>query len=147
MTPTRRAYTKRNRPAQAGELVGVRLQPEQLSRIDAWRAGQAPSVTRPEAMRALIDQALDGLTGSPPMFDLSEIVFTDRLTTVTATETAPLDPIEIWPEDLRDSFVVAADPSTISRSHEIRSVRKPLPEKPLDSLGPLGPLRPTGRKR
>jgi hypothetical protein len=147
MTPPKRAYTKRNRPAQAGELVGVRLQPAQLARIDAWRMVQAPSMTRPEAMRALIDQALDGLTGSPPMFDLSEIIFTERLTASPAPQTVPADAVEVWPENLQDSFILAADPATISRSHEIKPVRKPLPEKALDSLGPLGPLRPAGRRR
>ncbi len=154
MTTPRRAYIKRNRPAQTGELVGVRLQPEQIARIDAWRAGQPRPMTRPEAMRALIDQSLDGLTRSQSMFDLSEIIFTDRVTASPAPQAAPAAPagepantMEAWPEDLQDSFILAPDPAEISRPREIKPVRKPLPEKQLDLLGPLGPLLPGGKGR
>lgn len=51
---------KRGRPATGlGLSINVRLQPEQLSALDAWIEGQAePRPSRPEAIRQLIDKAL-----------------------------------------------------------------------------------------
>src|ERR1700722_8736141 len=46
------------RSAAAGTLVGVRLQADQLKAIDAWAAKQEPAVTRPEAIRGMIDAML-----------------------------------------------------------------------------------------
>ena len=48
----------RKRSAKTGTLVGVRLQSEQIKAIDAWAAKQAPPVTRPEAIRGMIDAML-----------------------------------------------------------------------------------------
>jgi hypothetical protein len=59
----------RRRSAVTGQLVGVRLQSDQLKAIDAWAAEQAPAVTRPEAIRGLIDAMLHILarnTGDTP---------------------------------------------------------------------------------
>jgi hypothetical protein len=42
-----------------GHPVGVRLHPELLARLDAWIAKQAVPVTRPLAIRLLIERALD----------------------------------------------------------------------------------------
>jgi len=52
---------KRRGPAPTGKgtLVGVRLQPDQLNKLDAWRAGEADKPTRPEAVRRLIAGALE----------------------------------------------------------------------------------------
>jgi hypothetical protein len=38
--------------------VGVRLQAGQIKAIDAWAAQQSPPVTRPEAIRGMIDAML-----------------------------------------------------------------------------------------
>jgi hypothetical protein len=46
------------RSATTGTLVGVRLQPYQLRAIDAWAAEQDPPITRPEAIRGMIDAML-----------------------------------------------------------------------------------------
>jgi hypothetical protein len=46
------------RSATTGTLVGVRLQSDQLRAIDAWAAKQDPPVTRPEAIRGMIDAML-----------------------------------------------------------------------------------------
>jgi hypothetical protein len=46
------------RSAATGTLVGVRLQADQLKAIDAWSAKQEPPVTRPEAIRGMIDAML-----------------------------------------------------------------------------------------
>ena len=53
--------TRRGRPVTTGKgtLIGVRLQPRHLKALDAWIAKQKPSVTRPEAIRALLAEALD----------------------------------------------------------------------------------------
>ena len=48
----------RKRSAVTGTLVGVRLQAAQIKAIDAWAAKQVPLVTRPEAIRGMIDAML-----------------------------------------------------------------------------------------
>ena len=45
-------------PTGKGTLIGVRLQPRQLKTLDAWIAKQKPRLTRPEAIRALLAEAL-----------------------------------------------------------------------------------------
>lgn len=53
---------KRRGPAPTGQgtPVLVRLQPDQLARLDAWIAAQPePAPTRPEAVRRLLAAALD----------------------------------------------------------------------------------------
>lgn len=41
-----------------GTLVGVRLQDDEIKAIDSWARKQEPPVTRPEAMRRLVEMAL-----------------------------------------------------------------------------------------
>jgi hypothetical protein len=48
----------RKRSAKTGMLVGVRLQPELISEIDAWAAERKPPVTRPEAIRGILELGL-----------------------------------------------------------------------------------------
>jgi hypothetical protein len=36
----------------------VRLQPDQLGKLDAWRSAQDDEPSRPEAVRRLLDKAL-----------------------------------------------------------------------------------------
>ena len=151
MTTAKRNYIRVNRPAQAGDLVGVRLQPAQLARINAWRAGQPMPLSRPEAMRLLMDLGLDARSRAPSLLDLSDLIFIDgqdRLSPLQDLHAEPEmtspPPDELWPEDLRDSFIVAAGLPSISSSHEIQTPPKPVPPKPLDRLGPLGPM---GRDR
>jgi hypothetical protein len=48
----------RKRSAETGKLVGVRLQEDQLKAIDKWAAKQYPPVTRPEAIRGLLELGL-----------------------------------------------------------------------------------------
>jgi hypothetical protein len=55
--------TRKPRAAQAGELIGVRLQPDQLAALDRYRAAQEDVPTRPEALRRLAAQALRALEG------------------------------------------------------------------------------------
>lgn len=50
--------TKRKRPPQSGAPVMVRLQPDQLAALDAWIAAQPEPVTRPEAIRRLVEKGL-----------------------------------------------------------------------------------------
>ncbi len=51
---------KRRGPAPTGKgtLIGVRLQPSHLVALDAWIAKQTAPVTRPEAIRALMETIL-----------------------------------------------------------------------------------------
>jgi hypothetical protein len=53
------------RSAATGTLVGVRLQADQLKAIDAWAARQEPPITRPEAIRGMIDAMLHILAKDP----------------------------------------------------------------------------------
>ena len=50
----KRRYVKRERAKQAGTLVGVRLQPDLLRRVDATRGERS----RPETIRELIGLGL-----------------------------------------------------------------------------------------
>jgi hypothetical protein len=50
----------RKRSAETGKLVGVRLQEDQLKAIDKWAAKQDPPVTRPDAIRRLVELGLEG---------------------------------------------------------------------------------------
>jgi hypothetical protein len=63
---------KRRGPAPTGKgtLVGVRLQPSHLVALDAWIADQDTPVTRPEAIRAMMETILHILskdTGEKPV--------------------------------------------------------------------------------
>ena len=55
----------RKRSAVTGMLVGVRLQASHIEAIDAWAAKQEPPVTRPEAIRGMIDAMLHILSQDP----------------------------------------------------------------------------------
>ena len=62
---------KRRGPAPTGKgtLVGVRLQPSQLAALDTWIAKQDAPLTRPEAIRAMMETILHILskdTGEKP---------------------------------------------------------------------------------
>jgi hypothetical protein len=46
------------RSATKGTLVGVRLQAHQLKALDAWIDKQKASLTRPEAIRAMMETIL-----------------------------------------------------------------------------------------
>ena len=47
------------RPATGqGTPIQVRLQPDLLASLDAWREGQDDKPTRPEAVRRLLDKSL-----------------------------------------------------------------------------------------
>jgi hypothetical protein len=52
---------KRRGPAPTGKgtLIGVRLQPRHLKALNAWIAKQKSPVSRPEAIRALLAEALE----------------------------------------------------------------------------------------
>ncbi len=46
------------RSAVKGTLIGVRLQPSHLKALDAWIAKQNVQLTRPEAIRAMMETIL-----------------------------------------------------------------------------------------
>ena len=61
----------RRRPTETGTLIGVRLQPPDLANVDSWAARQNEKLSRPEAMRRLIELGLaSGRT--IPVFRASE---------------------------------------------------------------------------
>jgi hypothetical protein len=52
------AKAARRRSAATGTLVGVRLQDDEIKAIDRWARKQEPPVTRPEAIRRLVELGL-----------------------------------------------------------------------------------------
>jgi hypothetical protein len=46
------------KPTGKGTPIQVRLQPDQLAKVDRWREGQADQPSRPEAIRRLVEKAL-----------------------------------------------------------------------------------------
>jgi hypothetical protein len=58
MTKATGDNTRRKRSPQAGQLIGVRLQPDQLAALDAWMAQQPEPMTRPEAVRRILGSSL-----------------------------------------------------------------------------------------
>ena len=62
MAKSIRVITKkaRGRPVTTGKgtLIGVRLQPSHLKALDAWIAQQDAPLTRPEAIRAMMETIL-----------------------------------------------------------------------------------------
>lgn len=51
----------------------VRLQPDQLGKLDAWREAQDDNPTRPEAIRRLVEAGLGGRAddaGAPTVWDM-----------------------------------------------------------------------------
>jgi len=57
--------TKRGRPKTTGkgELIGVRILPPLLKRLDVWISGQVPRPSRPEAIRRFLERALARSSG------------------------------------------------------------------------------------
>lgn len=39
-------------------MIGVRLQPDQLAALDRWISGQREQLSRPEAIRRLVEKGL-----------------------------------------------------------------------------------------
>jgi hypothetical protein len=52
------AKPARKRSAATGTLVGVRLQDDEIKAIDSWARKQEPPVTRPYAIRQLVELGL-----------------------------------------------------------------------------------------
>lgn len=61
--------TQKPRATETGTLVGVRLQAPQLAALDAWRRNQDDLPTRPEAVRRLLEGAVqpDATAAPDPM--------------------------------------------------------------------------------
>ena len=59
----RRSVTKRKKkreapPAGAGTLIGLRLEPQALARVDRWAASQKDAPSRAQAVRRLLELGL-----------------------------------------------------------------------------------------
>jgi hypothetical protein len=58
MDMANRVYTKRARPDHTGQMIGVRLQPDQIAALDRWIAANGATLTRPAAIRAILEKAI-----------------------------------------------------------------------------------------
>ncbi len=134
MTPGKRSYVRRNRPDQAGLLVGVRLQPDELDALDSWRAARPAGMSRPEAMRALVALALGEASRPGRAMPAVE----EDITPVPAAAVKWRE--EAWGDD--DIFIVEPDDTALSA---LLKPVKPAPPKVADLLGPLGPIRMPSR--
>jgi hypothetical protein len=56
------AKPARKRSSSTGTLVGVRLQADEIKAIDSWARNQEPPVTRPYAIRRLVELGLKAKT-------------------------------------------------------------------------------------
>lgn len=56
---------KLGRPKVDSEEVSVRMQRSMLDRVDEWRANVLDQPNRPEAIRRLVQTALDHSAGEP----------------------------------------------------------------------------------
>jgi hypothetical protein len=56
---------RRKRPPVTGTLIGVRLQPPELARLDGWIAKQDSPLSRPEAIRRFLELGFASDTPSP----------------------------------------------------------------------------------
>jgi hypothetical protein len=61
MSETFNEAKARRRPPFSGKgtLIGVRLHDPELARVDSWREFQGEEMTRPEAIRRLIEMGLE----------------------------------------------------------------------------------------
>jgi hypothetical protein len=75
---TKSVNKRRGRPAGRDFTVGVRMQPDQLTALDAWIARQPePQPSRPEAIRHLAQMSLAGSEAAP---DQSQDIVEEALT-------------------------------------------------------------------
>lgn len=58
MSPASSDNRSAKRPGQSGQLIGVRLQPDQLDALDTWIARQESPPSRPEAIRLILREKL-----------------------------------------------------------------------------------------
>jgi hypothetical protein len=66
--PITRTRKTRGRPSTGAESVHLRVLPDQCAAIDAWTLKQKePGLTRPEAMRRLVEIGLKAETPAKPM--------------------------------------------------------------------------------
>jgi hypothetical protein len=107
-------------PTGKGELIGVRLQPLQLSDLDAWIARQGHELSRPEAIRRLVEKALVGKGAPrPPSKEAAH-----KASKMAALELEPLGDKTLPPEE-RDRRKRAL----IRGPKEFRDVRSDLPKR------------------
>ncbi|RWR08501.1 hypothetical protein [Paenirhodobacter populi] len=60
---------KRGRPRVGSTLVGVRLEPDLLAHLDAYRATLPDEPSRPEAIRSMIEAILRIIEKDPDYLD------------------------------------------------------------------------------
>jgi hypothetical protein len=134
MTPhKKRSYVRRNRPDQAGLLVGVRLQPPELADLDAWRASRPGDMSRPEAMRAIMALALSRAAENQG-FAVADGEMLSELSDANAEAYG-----DAW-GDNDDVFIVEPDDAALSILLSPPPPPSPAPARKPDLLGPLGPI-------
>jgi hypothetical protein len=117
---------KRGPPATGkGLLIGVRLQPDNLSALDGWITGQPdPKPTRPEAIRRLFELGLKHAPSQP-----------ERSPEPVVTA-APAEPASLWPmpTEVEQAISTAQEPIT-QRNPKAASKASDMAGKQIDKLG------------
>lgn len=99
-----------------GTLIGVRLLDEQLATLDAWIAAQEPDViipnlTRPEAIRRLLEIGLSHTTRSEKRATRSKELAAETIDTLLDPSTSTLEAVQRkrrlikGPEEFREARV------------------------------------------
>jgi hypothetical protein len=65
ITKRKRGRPKGSRTTFIGRNVGLRLYPDLEAKVDAWIAQQDEELSRPEALRRLIERGLDSPATKP----------------------------------------------------------------------------------
>lgn len=131
---------KRGRPATGqGTLVGVRLQPGELARLDTWIAKQSDYMSRPEGLRALAQLGFAADAAVNERLSNSEPPDLNRTASIAPSQSGSRDKMNPLVDKLADTLrLLETEPPTnlhISRIFQfVRQVIEEHGEKALYSL-------------
>jgi hypothetical protein len=107
-------------PTGKGELIGVRIQPKELSELDGWIKRQDGKPSRPEAIRRLMQQALTTAASHEP---------TSRATAGKAAELAAREINQLGDPSAAPEERASRKRRLIAGPKEFRDMRDDQPKK------------------
>jgi hypothetical protein len=133
---------KRGRPATGlGTLIGVRLQPDQINRVDAWIAiHDEAGKTRPEAIRQLIAIGLDAGAAPAPSLDQRIARQEQKLTRKIPTKTSPAKGMAVLRKGLAEveHRKLVEKKKMVDTSGKMRAGEPDLENRPKQATGKKG---------